>query len=173
MISNDFFGIHLDIHWAHDRAGSIRFASGLGALDGKYPKQICDSQHGAVRTGVLTPRSLYEDREKQCQAQNGERGPGYFRAPEIEQGKIGIIGFEDQRSTVGSHVQHPDQHAISQVPKNTVEACWNKMVVTPFEEFPAYSSNPFLDCAQRADPSAKDWSKQNGQKQHNPGKNER
>ena len=54
MVANDFLRVHLDIHRAHDRAGAVCFAAYLGAFYGEHPKQVCNSQHRTIRTGVFT-----------------------------------------------------------------------------------------------------------------------
>lgn len=107
MVTDDLLAIHGDVHWAHDRAGAICFAGEFGAFDGEHAEQVRNSQHCAIRTGIFTPRSFDEDRKQKCDAENGYGAPSHFRAPEIEQGKVGIIGFKDQRPGCGGDVQHP------------------------------------------------------------------
>ena len=104
MITNNFDAIHGDIHGAHDRAGAVRFAGGLSAFDGENTEQVCNSQHCAIRTGIFAPGTFHKDGEHQCNTENGDGAPGYFCAPEVEQGKVRVVGFEDQDPASGGDI---------------------------------------------------------------------
>ena len=104
MITDDLYAIHRDVHRAHDRAGAIRFAGGLGAFDREHAEQVCNSQYRAIRTGVFTPGTFDKNREYKRDAQNGDGTPCHFGAPEVEQGKVGIVGFEDQSPAGGGDI---------------------------------------------------------------------
>lgn len=104
MIANNFDAIHRDVHRAHDRAGAVRFASGLSAFDREHAEEIRNSEHCAVWTGIFAPGTFYKDGEHECNTENSDGAPGYFRAPKIEQGKVGVVGFEDQGSAGGGYI---------------------------------------------------------------------
>ena len=173
MVSDNLYAVHRDVHRAHDRARAVRFASGFSAFDREHAKQVGNSQHRAVGTGILAPRSFNKDREQKRPAKNDEGSPGYFRAPEVEQGKVRIVGFEDQNSACGCDIQHPGENYIPHIAQDVIDPRRDKVVVFSFEYFFTELANPFLHCAQRADPSAKDWTKQNGEHQNDARENER
>ena len=104
MITDDLYAIHRDVHRAHDRAGAIRFAGGLSSFDREHTKQVCNSQHRAVRTGILAPRSFDEDREYERGTEDEQGGGCDLGAPEVEERKVGVVRFEDELSACGSDV---------------------------------------------------------------------
>ena len=108
MVSDNLYAVHRDVHRAHDRARAIRFASGFSTFDREHAKQVRNSQHRAVGTGIFAPWSFNKDREQKRPAKNNESSPGYFRAPEVEQGIVWIIGFEDQNPACGCDIQYPN-----------------------------------------------------------------
>ena len=91
MVADNLDAIHRDVHGAHDRAGTVRFTSGLSTFDREHTEEICHSQHRAVRTGIFAPGAFNKDREQKRGTKNGEGAPGNFRAPEVEQGKIWVV----------------------------------------------------------------------------------
>jgi len=173
MVSDNLYTVHRNVHRAHDRARTVRFASGLSSFDRKHSKQVCNSQRRAIRTGILAPWSFNKDREKKCPAKNDKSGPGYFRAPEVEQGKVWIVGFEDQGSACGCNVQYPNQNYIPHIAQDVIDPRRDKVIVFSLEYFFTEFANPFLHCAQRTNPSAKDWTKQKGEYQNDACENKR
>ena len=121
MVADNLYAIHRDVHRAHDRAGAIRFAGGFRAFDGEHTEQVCNSQHRAIRTGIFAPGTFHKDREQKRNTKNGDGAPGYFRAPEVEQGKVWIVGFEDQGPACGCDIQHPGQNSITGIAENIIE----------------------------------------------------
>ena len=61
MITDNLYAIHWDIHWAHDRAGAVRFAGGFSAFDGEHAEEVCNSQHRSVWAGIFTPWAFYKN----------------------------------------------------------------------------------------------------------------
>ena len=104
MVADNLHAIHGDVHGAHDRAGAVRFAGGLSTLDREHAEQIRHSQHRAIRTCVLAPWTFHKNRERQRNNENGDSTPRHFRAPEVEQGKVWVVCFEDQGPAGGCDV---------------------------------------------------------------------
>ena len=107
MIANNFLRIDGDVHRAQDGASAVRFAGQRRTFYREYAEQIRNSQNRPVRTSILTPRSFDKKREQKDQAENDKRAPGNLHAPEVEQCKVRVIGFEDQCTAGGSDIYDP------------------------------------------------------------------
>ena len=163
MIAHGLYSVNRDVHRTHDRTGAVGLAGRFRAFDRENTEQVRESQHRAVRTGVLAPWALYEESESKCEPKDCECGPGHLAAPEVEEGEVRVIVCEDERATGGCDVDHPRQHQVAGVAQDVVDAGWHEMVITSPKQLFTPFGNPLLNSPQRTDPAAKNWSKQDGQ----------
>jgi hypothetical protein len=84
MIAHNFFGIDRDIHGTHDRTRAVGFTGQIRALNGKEAKQIRNSKHRPIGTGIFTPGAFHKNGEYKCNTKNGKGTPCHFGVPEIE-----------------------------------------------------------------------------------------
>ena len=91
MVTHNGLFIHRNIHRAQSSAGSTFYTSGNATTDAEDAKQIGNSQHGAIRTGILASRPLNKKRKNKRQGQDDHTTDGHLAGPQIEQGEIRIV----------------------------------------------------------------------------------
>jgi len=120
-------------------------------------EQVKDALESSVRTGILTPGTLHEQRRNDGKPQDYQTANRDLAAPEIEERKVRIEIGKYQCHRSGGHEDDPDQDEIAKISQHIIDFGRDKVIVAFFEDLPANFCDPFLERAQGADPAAKNW----------------
>jgi len=108
MIANHGQFADFDVHWAGFIASlavdaGIRVSPQRGGAE-----QVKDALESSVRTGILTPGTLHEQRRNDGKPQNHHTANRDLAAPEIEERKVRIEIGKYQCHRFRGHENHPD-----------------------------------------------------------------
>jgi len=150
MVTDDLLFTDRNVHRAFDVASAILAAGGGHPPDFEDAKQVGQSKHCSVRTGVLAPGALDKQAEDEGHAEDGQSGDRHLAGPEGKQGIVGIVILEEQFPAGNGDVQHPNQNSIAGVAQDLVQFVGDEVIVAfGLEDFAANLGHPFLDGAQR------------------------
>lgn len=167
MITNGVFRINWDVHRTQNGAGAIGLAGSFTAADTKDAEQVAQAKNCSIRARIFTPGTFNEKRETKSDCQNDNTSDGNFTAPQVEQGEIWVNVGKHECAGGGSHVDDPGQDDVTNIAQNIIQFFGNEVVETALKNLFTESADPFLHSAEWADPTTKNWAKEDCQEKTN------